>query len=112
MNLIHPTVAHVVLGIYAVLLAVGGVIGFLKARSHASLISGVLSAIFAVVALVLMRMNNPIGTPLALLLAITLFVLFGYRYAIHNKRFMPSGMLAVVSAVVLLVLMLAADWRS
>ena len=35
-------------------------------------------------------------------LAITLFVLFGYRYAIRNRtKFMPNGMLAVVSVVVL-----------
>ena len=105
--MIHPLVGHVTLGIYAALLAVGGVIGFLKARSHASLISGLLSAVFAVVALVMARMGNALGFPLGCLLAITLFILFGYRYAIHNRKFMPSGMLAVVSLVVLGVLLMA-----
>ena len=112
MNLIDPRIAHVTLGIYAALLAVGGVMGFVKARSHASLVSGLLSAVFAVVALVLAMMKNPLGIPLGVTLALVLFVLFGYRYAIHNKLFMPSGMLAVVSLVVLAVLLLAADWMA
>lgn len=112
MHMIDPMVAHVTLGIYALLLAVGGVIGFVKARSHASLISGLLSACFAVVALGLSVLEYRFGIPLGAALAIALFILFGYRYAIRNKRFMPSGMLAVVSLVVLAVLMLAADWTS
>ena len=106
MNLFPPIVAQVVLAIYAVLLAVGGVMGFVKARSHASLISGLLSALFAVVALVLSIWKNPLGPGLGLLLSICMFILFGYRYAIHNRRFMPSGLIAVVSLVVLLILLM------
>ncbi len=102
---------HVALGLYAVLLAVGGVMGFVKARSHASLVSGLLSAVFAVVALGLAVMRNQFGFPLGALLAVVLFILFGYRYAIHNRRFMPSGLLAAVSLVVLGVMLMVADWR-
>src|SRR4051812_44615737 len=40
----NPIVDQVTLGIYAVLLALGGAVGFLKARSKASLISGLVSA--------------------------------------------------------------------
>jgi uncharacterized membrane protein (UPF0136 family) len=105
-------IGHITLAVYAVLLAVGGVMGFVKARSHASLISGLLSAVFAVVALVLAMMGNRFGFPLGALLAMVLFVLFGYRYALRNKKFMPSGLLAVVSLVVLAVMMLVADWST
>lgn len=109
--MIQPLIGQITLGVYAVLLAVGGVMGFVKARSHASLISGVLSAVFAVVALALMLMkNHNLGTTLGALLAMVLFLLFGYRYAIHNRRFMPSGMLAVVSLVVIAVMLMSADW--
>jgi len=104
--MIPPLLGHITLGIYAVLLAVGGVIGFVKARSKASLISGILSALFAVVALVLAVLKNIWGFPLGLTLAIVLFVLFGYRYAIHSRKFMPSGLLAIVSMVVLLIMTL------
>src|SRR4051812_37721670 len=104
MNFSDNLAAHVTLLVYALLLAVGGVMGFVRARSRASLVSGLLSAVFAVVALGLSLMKNQFGLPLGFTLAAVLFVLFGYRYAIRNKRFMPSGMLAVVSLIVLLVL--------
>lgn len=111
MPLMSPLVGQITLGIYAALLAVGGVIGFVKARSKASLISGVLSAIAAVVALWISRLHNPfLGFSLGMLLAISLFVLFGYRYAIRNRKFMPSGMLAVVSLIVLGVMIVVIDW--
>lgn len=108
--MIPQVVGHITLGIYAILLGVGGVMGFVRARSHASLVSGLLSAVFAVVALGLAIMKNRFGFPLGALLSIVLFVLFGYRYAIRNKKFMPSGLLAVVSLIVMLVMMIVADW--
>jgi uncharacterized membrane protein (UPF0136 family) len=110
--MIDPMIGHVTLAIYAVLLAVGGVIGFVRKRSHASLISGVLSAIFAMVALALALLKYRAGLLLGAILAMCLFVVFGYRYAIRNRKFMPSGMLAVISLIVLAVLMLATDWTS
>jgi uncharacterized membrane protein (UPF0136 family) len=105
-------IEHVVLVLYAILLAAGGVMGFVKAKSRASLISGLLSAVAAVAAAVLSLMGYKWGIPLGVTLTIFLFVLFGYRYAIRNKKFMPSGMLAVVSLVVLLLLLLVSDWHS
>ena len=108
--MLNPWIGHITLGIYAILLAVGGVIGFVKARSHASLVSGLLSAVAAVVALVLAYLKNPFGIPLGALLATVLFVLFGYRYAIRNRKFMPSGMLAVLSLIVLGVMIFVSDW--
>lgn len=101
----HPLVGHITLGIYAVLLAVGGVMGFVKARSRPSLIAGLVSALAAVVALALSATGNLWGRPLGLLLAVVLFVFFGYRYALRGKVFMPSGLMAVVSLVVVLILM-------
>ena len=51
--MISPLVGHITLGIYAVLLAIGGIMGFVKARSRTSLITGLASAMAALVALVL-----------------------------------------------------------
>jgi uncharacterized membrane protein (UPF0136 family) len=105
-----PLIAPVTLGIYAVLLGIGGVIGYLKAGSRASLIAGSISSMAAVVALVLLIVSKNLGVALGLLLSISLFILFGYRYAVKTRKFMPSGLLAVVSLVVLAVMFLIMDW--
>ena len=110
--MISPLVGHVTLGIYAVLLAAGGIMGFVKARSHPSLIAGLVSAVGALVALYFARLRSPFGFPLGMALAVVLFVFFGYRYAIRNRRFMPNGMMAVVSLGVLGVMMMVRDWTS
>ena len=71
-----------------------------------------LSAVAAFAALGLSAARHQLGIPLGLLLSTVLFVLFGYRYAIKTGKFMPSGMLAVVSPIVLGVLIFALDCGS
>jgi uncharacterized membrane protein (UPF0136 family) len=110
MGIINPVVGQVTLGIYAVLLAVGGLFGYLKAGSRPSLIAGIASALIALAALALSIGNNRLGVPLGMILAIALFLLFAYRYAVKTAKFMPSGLLAVVSLVVLAVMFLIMDW--
>ncbi len=108
--MISPLVGEITLGIYAVLLAVGGAIGYFKAGSRASLIAGTISAVAAALALGLSIKQHPWGVPLGLILSVCLFILFGYRYAAKTRKFMPSGLLAVVSLVVLAVMFLLIDW--
>jgi uncharacterized membrane protein (UPF0136 family) len=108
--MISPIVGHVTLAIYALLLAVGGIIGFVKARSRPSLIAGIGSAVGAIVALGLAASGSRFGFPLGMALAIVLFVFFGYRYALRAHRFMPSGLMAIVSLVVLGVMIVVIDW--
>lgn len=105
--MLSPIVVQSTLGLYAALLAVGGVIGYTKAGSKASLIAGLGSAVGAVVALVLSLQNFSLGMGLACLLAIHLAVLFGYRFAAKTRKFMPAGLLAVLSLVVLIMAILA-----
>jgi uncharacterized membrane protein (UPF0136 family) len=109
--MISPMVGHITLGIYAVLLAVGGAIGYFKAGSRPSLIAGSISAVAAALALFLSIRSNRWGVPLGLILSISLFVLFGYRYAAKTRKFMPSGLLAVASLVVIAVMFLVMDWN-
>ena len=107
-----PLVAPITLGIYAVLLGIGGLIGYLKAGSKASLIAGSVSALVALAALALSLAdkNRNMGIAPGLILSISLFILFAYRYAAKTRKFMPSGLLAVVSLIVLAVMFLIMDW--
>lgn len=109
---INPIVGQVTLGIYGVLLALGGLIGYFKAGSRPSLIAGSLSAVAAFGAMGLAMGRSQLGPPLGLLLGIVLFILFGYRYAIKTRKFMPSGLLAIVSLIVMTVMILMSDWMS
>lgn len=96
--------AHITLGLYAGLLAAGGIMGFVKARSRPSLIAGLISAAAALIALGLSAMKVAMGIPLGILLAVLLFLFFGHRFAKRNRQFMPNGLMAVVSLFVLGIL--------
>ena len=91
-----------ILWIYIVLLVIGGLIGFLKAKSRISLVS---SIIFAVV-LGFVAIDNPkpifrvewswgILSFLALIFLIRL---------LRTKKFMPSGMMLLVTAVTIVAM--------
>ncbi len=105
--MISLVAGRIALGVYAVLLAVGGVIGYTKAGSRPSLIAGLGSAVAAILALVLSFQNPSWGMGLGALVAILLAVFFGYRFAVKTRKFMPAGLLAVVSVIVLAVTILA-----
>ena len=96
---------QVALGIYAVLLGVGGLIGFLKAGSRPSLIAGLSSAVIALISLALTWMGG-FGFWIGLILAVLMTATFAVRFR-KTSKFMPSGMLAVVSVVMVVMMGLA-----
>ncbi len=90
--------ANLVLWIYIVLLVVGGLIGFLKAKSKVSLIMAVVFA-----ALLIMAARGFIfQTYVVDYLLAALLVVFGIRLA-KTKKFMPSGMMLVVTLIALVL---------
>jgi uncharacterized membrane protein (UPF0136 family) len=110
--MLSPLVGHITLGVYALLLAAGGIMGFVKARSKPSLIAGLISALVALVAFYFSTPRSQFGFPLGMTLAIFLSILFGYRYALRGRKLMPSGLMAIVSLVVLGVMILVMGWSS
>jgi uncharacterized membrane protein (UPF0136 family) len=97
----NPTIGTVVLATYGLLLAVGGLMGYLKAKSKPSLIAGEIGG-----GLALLAAFGPLGvagTWLGLALGAVFGVFFGIRFA-KSRKFMPGGLLAILSAVVLAVM--------
>ena len=88
--------ANLVLWIYIVLLLLGGLMGFLKAKSKPSLI---MSALFAA-ALSLCAMGIVFQPYMADILLIFLLVFFAVRVT-KSKKFMPSGLMTILTAVTL-----------
>jgi uncharacterized membrane protein (UPF0136 family) len=104
--MLSPLAGQIALVVYAVLLAVGGIIGYTKAASRPSLIAGLASALAALAALALSFQNASLGMGLAAAIAALLALFFGYRFAAKTRKFMPAGLLAVVSLAVLAVAIL------
>jgi len=85
-----------VLWIYIILLVIGGLIGFLKAKSKVSLI---MSVAFAA-ALSLCAAGIIFQPYVADILLALLLVVFGMRLA-KTKKIMPSGMMLVITLAAL-----------
>lgn len=85
-----------VLWIYIVLLVAGGLVGFLKAGSKMSLFT---SLIFA--GLLSLCAMGAIKEPIvADILLVVLLLFFGTRFA-KKKKFMPGGLMSLLSAAAL-----------
>jgi uncharacterized membrane protein (UPF0136 family) len=90
---------QIALGVYALLLAVGGTIGYAKAGSRPSLIAGAASAVVALLALGLTWLGG-LGFWLGLVLALVLTIVFAIRLRKTGKM-MPAGMLCGLSVVMI-----------
>jgi uncharacterized membrane protein (UPF0136 family) len=92
-----------VLWAYIVLLLVGGLIGFYKAKSKVSLIT---SVVFAAI-LILTTLRNVFQPGFALGLAnitlVMLLLVFAVRLG-KSKKFMPGGLILVATVAVLALL--------
>ena len=93
--------AQVLLGAYAILLAMGGVIGYTKAGSRPSIVAGTASAGLCLLALAYSAFVDPLrGLQAAAVLAFLLTALFNYRFVAKGRKFMPAGMLAAISLLI------------
>lgn len=90
--------------IYALIVFVGGFIGYVKAESTPSLIMGTLfGALLAGSAIGMLR-HRHIGKYAALGLTFLLIAFFTYRYMVTGK-FMPAGLMSLISSTVALFLL-------
>ena len=92
--------AGTVLWIYIVLLLVGGLIGFFKAGSRVSLISSSVFALLLVLTTLRGIFQPAFAQDLANVILAVLLVVFAMRLA-KTKKFMPSGMMLVLTILAL-----------
>jgi uncharacterized membrane protein (UPF0136 family) len=78
--------------IYGVLLIVGGIIGFVKAKSKASLIAGTISGVLVLLSGYWIEQGMRVGLIVGHLVSLLLFVRFGMAYVKTKKPF-PSLMI-------------------
>jgi uncharacterized membrane protein (UPF0136 family) len=86
--------------IYIVFLLAGGLIGFLKAKSKVSLVTSVVAAALLALAAVPGVFQPGFARGLTNIVMAALLVVFALRF-VQTKKFMPSGLLIVVTALAL-----------
>lgn len=97
-------VAWIVL-FYGILVAVGGLMGYTKAGSMASLVSGGLAGVALVgAAVTMLRGSYSTGWWLALIIALLLLARFGGVAVSKGWKLMPGGLVIIASLVVLAAL--------
>ena len=82
--------------IYAVLLLSGGIMGYLKAHSTISLITGLISGILILLSYVMSNKNPKAGYLYIAAISLWLGVFFLNRY-MQTYIFMPSGLMFLMS---------------
>lgn len=88
---------------YALLVFLGGIFGYIKAASTASLIMGVIFAVALSTSAFAMFNEKSIGFIMATVTTFLLAAFFIYRFFLSYK-FMPAGLMSFLSLVVLAIL--------
>ena len=89
--------------IYALFIVLGGLIGYVKAHSHPSLIIGVSTGILLIISSLGIYNGALWGLILSFILTSLLIFFFGYRFYI-SQSFFPAGIMTIFSTITLLFL--------
>ena len=92
--------AGIILWVYIVLLISGGVMGFVKAKSKASLIASLAFGLPLI-----LTATGTLPSIVATVCLVLLLIFFGKKY-LKGKQFMPSGLMTAASAIALLIWLL------
>jgi len=92
--------------VYGVIMILGGIAGFARVGSKASLISGVGFGLMLLLSGIGVWNGSQNSLIMAILIALLLVVLFAIRY-VKKRRFMPAGVLAILSLMAVVMFTLA-----
>ena len=89
---------------YGILAVAGGIIGYVQAKSKASLISGIISGLLLIIAGVMQLQGQGLGLILAIVVTIALVIVFAIRLA-KTRKFMPAGLMTALGVAALVVML-------
>src|SRR5437868_15469316 len=84
--------------VFGVLTIVGGVVGYVKADSVASIIAGAITGILLLVAAFLLPEHRAIGLATAFIISLLLAAQFAPKL-LRTGRVMPAGMMSILSVI-------------
>ena len=84
--------------VFGVLTIAGGVVGYVKAGSVASIIAGSITGVLLLVAAFLLPEHRAIGLATAFIISLLLAAQFAPKF-IRTGRIMPAGMMSVLSVI-------------
>jgi uncharacterized membrane protein (UPF0136 family) len=92
--------------VFAALTIAGGVMGFVKAGSTASIVAGGISGVLIIVAAVLMKTNPTVGLVMGGVVALALAGQFIPKY-LAKHIFMPAGLMSILSVIAIVLTIVA-----
>jgi uncharacterized membrane protein (UPF0136 family) len=84
--------------VFGVLTIAGGVVGYVKAGSIASIIAGSITGVLLLVAAFLLPEHRAIGLATAFIISLLLAAQFAPKF-IRTGRVMPAGMMSILSVI-------------
>ena len=84
--------------VFGVLTIAGGILGYVKAGSVASIIAGSITGVLLLVAAFLLPEHRAIGLATAFIISLLLAAQFAPKF-IRTGRVMPAGMMSVLSVI-------------
>ncbi len=84
--------------VFGALTIIGGIVGYLKAGSVASIIAGSITGVLLLVAAFLLPEHRTIGLATALIISLLLAAQFVPKF-LRTGRVMPAGMMSVLSVI-------------
>jgi uncharacterized membrane protein (UPF0136 family) len=84
--------------VFGVLTIAGGVVGYVKAGSVASIIAGSITGILLLVAAFLLPEHRAIGLATAFIISLLLAAQFAPKF-LRTGRVMPAGMMSILSVI-------------
>jgi uncharacterized membrane protein (UPF0136 family) len=102
--MIEPT--RIYYYIFGALTIVGGIMGFVKAQSKASLIAGGISGVLLLLAGYLLTTNKYVGLGLGMVVSLALAGRFVPSF-LETHKFMPAGMMSILSVIAIILTGLA-----